>query len=112
MAKEWHPIDPGDKRMAEEGQIAEFKVGKKGYCLLRHEGRWFAFDAKCSHANGPLAAGWVEEGCIVCPWHRYAFDLDSGQAERGGYFIETYPVKEKENKLWIGLKKKKRGWFW
>lgn len=113
MAYDWHPIPSSVKATALNGKIGEFKIGKKGYCLAWHKDIWKAFDAKCPHANGPLGDGWIDENdCVICPWHRYAFDLKTGQAARGGFFIEVYPVKEQNGQLFLGLKKKKRGWFW
>ncbi|MCI4668581.1 MAG: Rieske 2Fe-2S domain-containing protein [Bacteroidia bacterium] len=112
MAYEWHPIPVTVKKLALEGKIAEFKIGRKGYCLIWRNEKWKAFDAKCPHANGPFADGWIDENdCVICPWHRYAFDLKTGQAEKGGFFIEIYPIKDKKGQLFLGLKKKK-GWFW
>ncbi|MEO0897234.1 MAG: Rieske 2Fe-2S domain-containing protein [Bacteroidota bacterium] len=113
MAYEWFPLEQKYTQQAKEGKIAEFKIGKKGYCLSYHKEKWYAFDAKCPHANGPLGDGWIDENdCVICPWHRYAFDLKTGQAERGGYYIEVYPVREKDGVIQIGFKKKQRGWFW
>src|SRR5256885_16139139 len=36
-------------------------------------------DNYCPHAGGNLAAGFVEEGCAVCPWHYWMFRLDNGE---------------------------------
>lgn len=34
---------------------------------------------RCPHAGGSLASGWVEEGRIVCPLHRWRFRLRDGR---------------------------------
>jgi nitrite reductase/ring-hydroxylating ferredoxin subunit len=26
-----------------------------------------------------LSAGYIEDGCAVCPWHNWPFHLDTGQ---------------------------------
>ena len=36
-------------------------------------------DSRCPHAGGNLSAGVVEDGCAICPWHYWAFRLDSGE---------------------------------
>ena len=30
----------------------------------------------CPHLGIPLSGGWLEDDCIVCPWHQWAFDMD------------------------------------
>ena len=111
---EWHPVHrlSQDQAAEAEAAIIPVKGGKKNLCLVRHAGKWHALAAKCPHAGGPLAAGFVNEtGKIVCPWHRFAFDLESGHSDSGGYVVKTYQVKEEDGKLWVGIPKKK-GWFW
>lgn len=67
---------------------ADFPVGASR-CFLVRETRiavfrtadgWFAFDDECPHAKAPLSDGWLEEGCVVCPWHGARFDLGTGEA--------------------------------
>ena len=29
---------------------------------------------RCPHRDAPLSSGWVEDGCIVCPYHGWRFD--------------------------------------
>ncbi len=36
-------------------------------------------DAACPHRGGPLVEGVLRDGAVVCPWHWYTFDLDSGR---------------------------------
>lgn len=41
--------------------------------------RFVITDNACPHAAGNLSAGTIENGTeIVCPWHCWAFDLDTG----------------------------------
>jgi nitrite reductase/ring-hydroxylating ferredoxin subunit len=47
--------------------------------VTRLEEQWIAFDALCPHALGPLDAGAIADGRVVCPWHGYAFDLRTGR---------------------------------
>jgi nitrite reductase/ring-hydroxylating ferredoxin subunit len=36
-------------------------------------------DARCPHRGGPLIEGVLRNGAVVCPWHWYTFDLDTGR---------------------------------
>ena len=57
-------------------------------------GQAYAMDNACPHAGGSMSAGWVHDGCAVCPWHAWPFKLDSGELrDAPGVKIRTYPVR-------------------
>ncbi len=47
--------------------------------VVSHRGKVHVLDGTCPHRGAPLAEGWVSDGCLVCPWHGWAFELKSGQ---------------------------------
>jgi nitrite reductase/ring-hydroxylating ferredoxin subunit len=55
---------------------------------------WRVVDAACPHNQGPLDQGWVREGrTVVCPWHWYRFDLDTGEcATSPQHVLGVHPV--------------------
>ncbi len=38
---------------------------------------------RCTHRGAPLSDGELQAGCVVCPWHDSAFDVDDGTVVRG-----------------------------
>ena len=56
------------------------EVGGHSILLVHNEGRIFAVENLCSHAQEPLACGRVKRGWIACPAHGARFDLESGEA--------------------------------
>ena len=47
--------------------------------VVRGPDGWYEIDRSCPHAGGDLAQGWLDEqGCLVCPRHRWTFDLAAG----------------------------------
>ena len=40
-----------------------------------------AVGAHCPHFRAPMADGWVDHERIVCPWHLWEFDLETGLCE-------------------------------
>ena len=58
------------KVLAAEGRQERIEVTARGqrYSVVRH----------CPHQGGDLAYGWVERSCLVCPRHRWRFDLEGG----------------------------------
>ena len=107
-------VDVPVKRLTsgEETVIVRSKTEGKKICIVRHRGKLYGLDAKCPHAGGPLDGGFVnEKDQIVCPWHRFAFELETGQSESGGYFVNTWEIKHENHGLWVKIPKKKF-WFW
>jgi len=114
MNHEWqslHDLSPDKSSFSGANYIGKGTLGRKTLCIINKEGKWYALDGKCPHAGGPLFAGKLEGDQILCPWHRFGFDLNTGQSESGGYFINTYPVKEEKGQLWIKVKKRKWKWW-
>lgn len=103
-------LDPS----APDRRLYETRIVGKRICLAHHQGQWHAVDARCPHAGGPLADGHIDQsGCVVCPWHRFAFDLRSGQSDSGGYYVNTYPVRVKRGRLQVMINPRKPWWkFW
>jgi nitrite reductase/ring-hydroxylating ferredoxin subunit len=57
------------------------KVGSRNILLLNHENQLYAVDNVCPHLKLPIKKGKIENGAIVCPFHRSAFDLGTGQVK-------------------------------
>jgi nitrite reductase (NADH) small subunit len=63
------------------GEVMEASAGGKEICLANVEGTLHAMDNLCPHRGGPLGQGWIEGKAVLCPWHAWAFDVDTGVAE-------------------------------
>jgi phenylpropionate dioxygenase-like ring-hydroxylating dioxygenase large terminal subunit len=37
------------------------------------------YSSVCPHMGGPLDSGQIANGEVICPWHRFRFDLSTGQ---------------------------------
>ena len=46
------------------------------------DGEVYAIEDACNHAGASLAEGWLEDKCVVCPMHAYAFELKTGKLDR------------------------------
>jgi 3-phenylpropionate/trans-cinnamate dioxygenase ferredoxin subunit len=89
-----------------DNQLLDLEVDGKKITLARFKDGYFAFAQKCPHASGRMAQGYINPlGQVVCPLHRYAFDMKNGRNTTGeGYFLKTYPVELRPNGLFIGFK--------
>jgi 3-phenylpropionate/trans-cinnamate dioxygenase ferredoxin subunit len=89
-----------------DNQLLDLEVDSKKITLAKFKEDYFAFAQKCPHASGRMAQGYINPlGQVVCPLHRYAFDMKNGRNTTGeGYFLKTYPVELRPNGLFIGFK--------
>jgi len=78
----WSDVDRLE--LLPDGEPQRRMVGGTPVVVVRRgEGVSVLADA-CSHLGGPLSDGSVtDDGCIVCPWHGSAFDLDDGSVRHG-----------------------------
>ncbi|WP_419788841.1 Rieske (2Fe-2S) protein [Mucilaginibacter sp. X4EP1] len=73
-------------------------------CVVGYEGDIFALSARCPHAGGDLSLGWCKNQKLICPVHRYSYDLHSGKGSEGqNDYIDTFPVKIQHNGIYIGI---------
>lgn len=95
---EWCRVGAADD-LAEDS-AKPVRVDGKVIALVRHGGAYWAVDAQCPHAGGPLFEGSVENGKLTCPWHGREFDLASGQCE-GFQGVATYAVEIRPDGIYI-----------
>ena len=113
---EWYQVFSSIETAKEQvplNKTISVEVAEKRICLTRTDAGFFALDEKCPHQNLPIThGGFCENGHIVCPFHRYSWDLKTGrEIERRENNIQLYSVEERKEGLFIGFEKKKNSWF-
>lgn len=53
-------------------------AGGRAVAVFRQGDRVFALDNACVHNGGPLGEGEVDGGYVICPWHGWRYDLETG----------------------------------
>ncbi|MGK7917055.1 MAG: Rieske (2Fe-2S) protein [Prochloraceae cyanobacterium] len=103
-----------------QGDRQVVKLGKRKILLLNYSGELYAVDNACPHLKLSLKKGKItEDGAIVCPWHRSAFDLCTGEVKNWTPWppvvgkamgmmsqqktLPTFPVKVEEGSIWVDL---------
>jgi nitrite reductase/ring-hydroxylating ferredoxin subunit len=62
--------------------------------VFLHQGQITVLDSTCPHAGANLASGFIEDGCAVCPWHYWAFRLDTGELQNApGVAVRKYVTR-------------------
>jgi NAD(P)H-dependent nitrite reductase small subunit len=86
------------------GKSAIISAGEDEIALFNYKGKYYAVANKCPHRGAPLGEGRIEEGIVICPNHEWRFKLDNGaNMQNPELFIPTYPVKVKNDNIYIGL---------
>ena len=93
-----------EAELPDEGQACEIVFNRKQFCVARSDGEIVVMDNLCPHQGGPLGQGLVENGRVVCPWHAWAFDVKTGEAEHNHLErVRVYPAHVQDGALRIEL---------
>ena len=88
-------VPPGGSKVVyvKGEQVALFNTGS----------RYYAIGNRCSHANGPLADGVIEDGAVTCPYHGSRFGLASGEPLSGpaNRPLPTYEVRVQDGEIFL-----------
>ncbi|MBO6575912.1 MAG: Rieske 2Fe-2S domain-containing protein [Rhodothermales bacterium] len=86
-----------------DGRVKSVSCGLRTLCMTRFNGRYGALDNRCPHQGGPLGEGSIENGLLRCPWHGWDYDPISGKAPGFDDGVETYPVEERADGVYVQL---------
>lgn len=102
----WHKIaDHINEIIFSENKIAVAELNGKQICIGKFKEAVFAFAYKCPHAGGVLADGYIDAlGNIVCPLHRYKYNMQNGRNVSGeGYYLKHWPVETRQDGVFVGV---------
>ncbi len=67
----------------EPGYGRRVRAGGRDVAVFLVDGETRVVDNACLHAGGPLADGAVVDGCVICPFHGWVYDLVTGDCVVG-----------------------------
>lgn len=87
--------------IADPGSLVVYAGGRE-VALFRVDGRVYALDNACLHVGGPLAEGFIEDGCVTCPWHEWRYRLEDGhRVGPGDLVVASYEVRVTADEVWV-----------
>ena len=109
------PLDPTQLDYVEIAPVDQIPTGErlfvelggKSIVLINLAGKLFAIGDVCSHDNGPVGDGEIEENEIICPRHGARFNIHTGKATSLPAIVDipAYPVRVVEEMVEIGIPK-------
>lgn len=80
--------------LPDPGEVKEFEVNGRMVCIANVDGQIHAMSNVCVHRGGPLGQGSVERGRVVCPWHGWEFNPETGAAlHNPQHRVDTYEIR-------------------
>jgi 3-phenylpropionate/trans-cinnamate dioxygenase ferredoxin subunit len=89
------------------GERLFVEIGEYYLVVFNIAGQYFAIEDLCSHDDGPLGDGDLEDHEIICPRHGARFDVQTGKALTlpAVEDIPAYPVRVVADKIEVGMPK-------
>jgi len=93
------------------GRVKSVRVGDETIALYHTAKGYFASESRCPHRGGPLAEGDVilakgdiTHDEIVCPWHLWGFNLETGLCPgNADICITMHEVKIEDDRVLVRL---------
>ena len=100
--EQWHKLGPVETLRRQP--LQQIVLGELRIALSYADGKFGAIAGTCLHDGGPLGEGTLENDCVVCPWHGYAFHRHTGQCctETTGA-VPCFHLKEEGGDLYLAL---------
>jgi 3-phenylpropionate/trans-cinnamate dioxygenase ferredoxin subunit len=89
------------------GERLFIEIEGKEIVIFNIAGRLFAIGDVCTHDDGPLGDGDLEDHTIVCPRHGAAFDIRTGKVMQMPAVVDipAYPVRVVDGQIQVGIPK-------
>lgn len=101
---QWH--DLGTAENLKTPSLREIKIGSLRIALSFVNDEFKAIGGSCSHVGGPLGEGHLEGEDIVCPWHYFRHNRETGVCRLGKTLeisVPRYELKTVDGHLFINL---------
>jgi nitrite reductase/ring-hydroxylating ferredoxin subunit len=86
--------------------LYSLRIEMKKICISNTKRGLSAMEDACPHKLIPLSKGFVNEfDEIVCVWHKYCFDTQTGYELTGKNIrpVRVYPIEEREDGVYVGI---------
>jgi len=97
-------IEVADISDVSSGQIKGVEVDGRKLIISNFNGQFYAMDGVCAHAGGPLCKGELDGRVVVCPWHGWEYDVETGLCDvEPTLKQQVFAVRIDEDKIMVSL---------
>lgn len=89
------------KSLQQSRTIRPVLINNKKLLLIFHQEKFFLTKSICPHQKASLMSASCEDGFLVCPWHHYGFDLNTGRG--AGLYLDIYPIEQRSEGIFAGF---------
>jgi len=85
------------------GEGRAYEVDGRMVAVFFVDNEYLAIDDFCPHMGASLAAGTLEDGVVMCPWHAWRFRVCDGTwCDNPKIKIDTFEVRLEDGQIKIG----------
>ena len=86
-----------------KGEMLDFDYKEKKILIANFNGKIYATDRICTHAEADLSTGILGEDGVTCPLHLSTFNLKTGVPQNlpAEIPLKTYNVKIEQNEIYV-----------
>ncbi|HJU13389.1 MAG TPA: non-heme iron oxygenase ferredoxin subunit [Candidatus Nitrosotalea sp.] len=86
-----------------KGEMIDFDYKEKKLLLANINGKVYAADRTCTHADADLTTGILSDEGVTCPLHLSTFNLDTGMPQNlpAELPLKIYNVKIEQNEIYV-----------
>ena len=105
--------EPGSIEFVPIGKIDDLPVNERIFVemddlvimVFNIAGSYFAIGDVCSHDDGPLGDGELDNFEVICPRHGARFDIRNGKANSLPAYVDipAYPVRIIDDQIEVGI---------
>jgi len=98
-------INVGSADELKKRELTEVLLGKTKLAVSYKNGEFGIISGVCNHVGGPLGAGHIDGGYVVCPWHFWKFHHKTGEGEPGyeSDKVPSYNFKIEDGEMFVDL---------
>lgn len=102
---EYFEITPANDLLSGERLFVD--IGETPIVIFNIAGEFFAIGDVCTHDDGPLGDGDVEDHVVICPRHGAEFDVRTGRVLSMPAVVDipAYPVEVRNGSVFVGIPK-------
>lgn len=85
------------------GEGLEATVDGEPVAVFNVSGTIRAIGGRCAHRGGPLGQGSLMGSLVLCPWHAWGYDLETGRCDvSAGARVPVYEVRIEDGQILVG----------